>query len=277
MSQGLIPDPPKRVWDKDKDVEFIQTSRASLSGVYITTNLMTASSSAWTAVRVAGGPRDKLFVIAEIQPRSLFADEDDISSTAGQISDNEYTVGQTWLAWKTKTNVEQVERMKQAYITKMLELVKYKLKDMSPQLITRLTQQFHNLFYIAMTRQVSHLYNQDFNKARSYYPGAEHIEQPNPQQIENTYKNQMDQLTRTLKVIGQPHTRDEQTLFSFTARLDQPIRFDGTNRIIAIVQTHEGEKGGTKAKVVYGEVPEKFVADWNNSIGPWEKAIEEEI
>lgn len=48
LKQGMDPNPKSRVWADDPDANQTRASRASLSGSYWTSNLMTAMSSAST-------------------------------------------------------------------------------------------------------------------------------------------------------------------------------------------------------------------------------------
>src|SRR5208282_6846721 len=108
MSQGLIPEGTEKVWAKDPDASITAPSRQSYGGTYVTQNLMTATSSAWTASRTLamrpGAPNteDKkarggvLVVIMELQPNTMYLDEDSITGVLGgpikHMSDNTYHV-----------------------------------------------------------------------------------------------------------------------------------------------------------------------------------------
>jgi len=76
LSNGLIPNPKERVYsepDKDKELDYGR-SMASLEGVYLTDEYMTASGAATNAADSTGG--QKLMVICDVSRASGFADED---------------------------------------------------------------------------------------------------------------------------------------------------------------------------------------------------------
>jgi len=277
LSQGLVPDSSTRTWANDPDTSFSSPSRQSLKGVYVTTNLITASSSAFNTARkfdsTRGEGRKKLFVVAQIKPRSMVADEDDVGLAGGTVSQSDYVIGQLYLALKTNKNPELLRDEQEKYITRVIESMQNKLKNMHPKLISRLRQLLQIGFVTAVERQAAYLHDSDFNRAKSYYAGSESVKKPDRQAAEKNYQDHIENLTRTMKNLSQPSKRDESTMFSFTGRIEHPIRYTGDNKIIAIVKTWDDiSTRKTKAEVVYGKVPPKFIDDWNRSIGPWEES-----
>jgi len=92
MSEGLVPDPKKRVWDKDENTSINSATRQTIFGIGLSRQLGNAISDGNTAAR-----RDKanLAIICVIaQPRSLIADEDSVSyllkNLGGNIGDSIY-------------------------------------------------------------------------------------------------------------------------------------------------------------------------------------------
>jgi hypothetical protein len=74
LNNGLVPFPKKRVWDTDtydNDSGFDHPSKASIGGIYLTTNLLTATSASTKA------KGNQLLVVLSIHPYSTVADEDD--------------------------------------------------------------------------------------------------------------------------------------------------------------------------------------------------------
>jgi len=55
LKNGILPEPPQKTWDEDKNISSISASRESLKGSYWTSNLLTATSSAWNTVKKFGG------------------------------------------------------------------------------------------------------------------------------------------------------------------------------------------------------------------------------
>lgn len=79
LKKGLVPNPRMRVWNQDKAAQrsVSQATRRSLDAVYFTSNFTTAVQAAGAASRKFVG--DNLYVAAQIQPRSAYADEDTLN------------------------------------------------------------------------------------------------------------------------------------------------------------------------------------------------------
>jgi hypothetical protein len=267
MSQGLIPNPKARKWADDPHANFNSASRKSIGGIYLTTNLQTAFSAA--------PPRTACIVVAEVQPRSMLADEDDLMSM-GQASDHEYTLLELFFAIKTNTNHEFVEQMKAKYEQSVFARITWKIPNISPQLKIRVKQILDDAFPYVVDRQTAHVHTDEFRNRKYYHKEAKDVQQPNKQAAEAAYQKHLDLATRALKSIGNPYSRKENSLFMFVGRLMEPIRFSGANKIVCVIETWLNEKNKTRVKLLYGSVPDKLIKDWNSAIGPWEKAISEE-
>lgn len=261
LSQGLIPNPKERKWAFDSDASFGMPSRQSLEGIYITTNLMTAISSAPI--------KEKLIVIAQVQPRALFADEDTVTGAVSGIpaSDNaffqERGIAQLYLALKTNTNQEYLNDVKQRYIEiGMRKLVSMLNFDIHSNLKQRLGEILNSLFYVALNRSAAYIDEDTVRDMKMYYNKLGNFEIPDKLQAENEYSKWMDKLTRTLKSAAHPDKRADN--FQINGRLLAPIGYSGKNKILAIVKEVDRE-----TEVVYGEVPDQFVKDWQSVRGEW--------
>jgi hypothetical protein len=78
LHTGLNPFPKQKVWAEDPAAEqdLSMHSRKSVGGTYLARNFGTASGAAQQAISKFGG--EAIVILAQIQPRSAFADEDDI-------------------------------------------------------------------------------------------------------------------------------------------------------------------------------------------------------
>ena len=115
MSQGLIPNPKQRAWQDDPDTSYYSSSRKSLDGIYVSTNLMTA----YSAGRQGGNKglkEGRLIVICEIQPKTGFMDEDDLNFIDG-FNSNEYVNADLFFSIKTGADKEYVN----GYFKKLLD------------------------------------------------------------------------------------------------------------------------------------------------------------
>ncbi len=303
LSQGLIPNPKKRAWDKDPDAGFDRASRASLEGVYVTTNLMTAKASAFRVAKGNGEkPFNELVVVMDIHPYSLVGDEDDFmgmsSISVPGLLTTEYSITGVYFPWKILTTpsllkqkmamphsdhwVEDsrnyVEKAREAYVNDSLRRISYKVKEeaMHPELLKRLKALIaKDGFEMAMTRQVAYIEPRSYNRAcRDHWDSQEcpaGMEQPDKKEAEKKWQEFLDQITRTVKKTAQPSARKSD--FNNTARLVKPIGFTGKDKIVCIIEvlpyTKELERNYTPVVVRYGKVPQKLIDDWEKAQGRW--------
>lgn len=260
MSQGLIPNPKKRAWANDDNTSFFSSSRVSLEGVYVTTNLMTAISSASNAGNKGGG--GALIVIAEVQPKTGFMDEDNLN-VFSSVSDNEYIVAALYGAINKNPQDEFVQQFFEKFKDKNYLFSKLN-KKLHPDLLQRLDPMLWDLFVAATKRQAAYVGDWTFRKAFDYQPD---IQMPNKVEAEQEFLKAKEAVTKTLKIFANPF-HYEGNPFNFTSRIMQPIGFSGPNKIVAVVYRPRDYK--SPPEVWYGEVPPKFIEDWTKSVGKWE-------
>lgn len=267
MSQGLIPDPPKRAWDDDKNTSFYSSSRKSLDGVYVTQNLLTATSAAGNG---KNNLRDGcLLVVCEIQPKTAFMDEDDLNSFSS-VSDSEYVIAALYGAIISGKKDELVEQ----FFQKFVEKFKRKFSDVkgmdNEELMTRVNPLLRQLFYKCVIRQAAYIDKWTFQKAKNYTKRAV---MPDKHRAEMDFLRVKELLSKTLKKYANPHNHAEDK-FNFVSRITQPIRFSGANRIICVVMIPYDHK--RQPEVIYGIPPEKLITDWKLRIGEWNPAYRSE-
>lgn len=290
LSQGLIPDPKKRSWDVDPNASFQQPSRASIGGIYVTSNLMTALSSA-TRQNV-GTNKNSLVVILSLEPKTLIMDEDDISFGARQMPSgqglvglhtHEYSLANVYSDYVRlqhddfsehgeyadyyKQQAEKNVKMhEEAYVQHMLEYVKHIMQghtgEIHPQLETRLIPLFHWGFYVTMARSAAYL------KPDSFYSNFSILKKyplPSPVQAEADFKKYQDQLTRSLKRFSQREPKSEYQ--NLTARVMEPIGYNGANRIIGIARVYY--KPSTMIEKIFpkdGDLPQEFLSQFASKV-----------
>ena len=288
MSQGLIPEPKKRAWADDPDAGFSHASRASIGGIYVTTNLLTATASAFRAAEK--GKVDELIVVMDIHPYSLVGDEDDHMNAATiavpGLLNTEYSVSNVYFSLLTISHPnlstdshglaqdrEYVEKAKAEYVSSNMRHLTYKLKNIHPELAKRAESLFAAGFVDAIERQISHISKRQYDDFYDrYFPrGTPKIPQPDKQQAEKKWQMFLDRLTKTVKQTAHPNNRASS--FNNTARLLKPVGFSGKDKIVCIIQIHPYtrnlEKNYTPVTIQYGNPPEKLIKDWETQQGEW--------
>ena len=262
MSQGLIADPKKKAWEKDDNTSFYSPSRVSLSGIYVTTNLMTALSAAGNG---ANSIKDgQLIVIASIQPKTGFMDEDDLNILS-QVSSHEYVLANLYKLSITDPNNKELldfyNRYKQTFQNILINKLK---KEPHQNLNARLEPLLWDLFISALQRQVAHIDDYTYKRAMDF---NDSIPQPDKTEAEMQFLKTKEILTKTLKGLANIHNYKDGNVFNFTSRIMQPINFKEPNKILAIVLLNGYKK--EQPKVLFGKVPEKFIEDYTKSVGQW--------
>lgn len=278
LSNGLQPYPRKRAWDEDPNYpNSMSASRASYGGIYLTRNLGTATSVALHGKWKIGD--SVLVVCVEGQPRSFVADEDDIAINAVRLrfanSINSYLAAELYWAMHLGVDVQFVEKYKKEYVENMLGDMKYKSKDrISPQLEVQLKFLFEDLWPIVVDRTTSYFPEENGTYWKSSWNRIYHNftnknddapPPPNPQEMENKFREKVDKITRTMKTLGR-----STISFNQASRSLQPIGFHGSNKIVCIVEIiHSKDKDTPEIiKVHYGKLPNEFIAQYKEKRGP---------
>lgn len=293
LTQGLIPDVKKREWETDSDAGINRPSRESYGGVYVTTNLSTACG----APRDTGyyGPGRMVLVVMELQPNTMYLDEDDInltnlSNACPHLSDSSYHAPGYYIAL-TQPNTpgnwkEALEEIKQDYINGVMKYWKYKSENegvpMHPELEKRFEELLPSTWEAALTRQTAHAVAkmEDYDAKRAYHevfydvpwddiPPKEQLF-PTIAQGESAWRRASEQLTRTLK--SRARINPDKYKFRDTARIETPIGYSGSNHILAVAEIREGHQWHENKEPVpiivhYGTLPEDFFKQWKERKG----------
>ncbi len=289
LSQGLIPDPKQRSWDKD-ETSIVSASRKSIGGIYVTTNLGTATSS---ALRVAQRDKaERLIVIMELQPRSLIADEDDVGHTTGiqdHLSDSAYHHIYPYFLefypeqfkWKDEADyMQRAEAQKLDWVKRAWERMTFDLRakgPVRPELEKRVKELLFNEGYRTMlARNVAYVgdqgswdrghYKSDWSRAFGEYDTEPPI--PDKEKAEADWLAFKDKLTRTLKDKARPLKAGAWS-DNIEGRLMGPVGYTGTNRIVCIVEEVTAREPDYHSRLIvhYGKPPEKFLKDWQERVG----------
>jgi len=306
LSQGLVPNPKKREW-QESEGSFNAQSLASLGGIYLTKNLMTAIQSSTRSVNRSSG-ESSVVVIVEIQPRSLLADEDQITNfiryPVGNAS--EYIVTEYFMARELGTNSSLVEHGRDKYVKDCIDQIKKnRLPDMSEHVEDILKKLLHDGWDIALNRQAAYAYragdkndNYSFDwktafwrniseadrqrlnqKMKEYEQDGHTIEQAYKKAVFTTIPKRPDsnQAEHAFAAYSDRLTRLLKTIarkedYFQTARIETPIGFSGKNKIICIVECfHNPGKFGDyhdRIRFAWGTPPDIFMNDWRRSVGP---------
>lgn len=276
MSHGLIPRPRGRAWQEDPDSSFHSASRASLDGVYLTRNLMTALSAASNGANRKHMEEGDLLIAVEVQPKTLFADEDDlnfmatVSSMEMQIADLYYSLeivnskGDSTpdrFPNGAPIDLERVnqslEEARKKYRDRFFDRIGLELK-LNPMMKNRLSSMVDAVFEAAVRRQAVYVgyYLKNYFKT----------EAPDKARAEMEFMKARERLTRTMKSLANPFKYSQEP-FNLTGRLEDPIGFRGTNKIVCVLHVPFDYK--QRPRLVYGDVPEDLVRQWEERRGEW--------
>lgn len=282
LSEGLSVSPKNKVWETDPYASFNHPSRASLKGIYFTKNLMTGIQSAGNSNK-EDRRGDKIIVIAQIMPGSLYADEDAISLAPVRFPDclpNERMSSYLYIYnqyshllgdWDRDNLKSDWERSKELYVNACLERIKGDLVSeikVHPELEKRLKELLSDGFAVALHRQMSHVDDYTWRSALDTLTGrkegAEDAMKPEISLAEEEYKKYQDKLSRVLRVLALSEIGRGEGLRSGMVR--EKIGFSGGNKIVAIVRLSRSENWSYKVEVVWqGEdgIPEEAKRDFN--------------
>lgn len=260
MSSGLLANPKKRVWNNFDDASFDMPAMSSLSGVYMASDINTAL---WAA-RNGSNEKDQsntIIFMMRIQPKSLFLDEDSIDSIidylsggSGPLRKEDYI--KLYLYYFLPSKQDKLAQ-------KMVDYAKFltsTLSNIQPKLHAKLIKRVSDLamkyFFNILSRRVAHVdqfvYSNIWDQVsigteKSYDPPPP---KPNIEDGEKLFKEYQDQLTRTLKLLADPH-REYKPNGILIARLPEDIGFSGANRIVAVLEVHKGTLFGPPMKLKF--------------------------
>lgn len=256
LSNGLIPNSKEKSWDVDNDTSINSIDRTSYGGIYVTKNLNKSTGAAWRTARKTKS--NELIVIMELQSKSLIVDEDSISNYLS----NYIEVNALHLYKVIKYGTEHAEYSDYAksamheWSNKFIKQMdyEYSLNDHQKSAIQKILTS--EGFIAMLTRIVS--YTSDEWIWKRHWNNKENIPKlPPKSEGESMFRNFIDKLTKTMKFIVR-----KKSIFK-SARSLEPIRFSGSNKIIAIIEIIDGSN---KIKLHYGKLPNEFIEQYRSEI-----------
>lgn len=294
LTQGLVPEGVEKNWATDPQIGITAPSRQSYGGIYVTQNLMTAVGAPENTKRKAQG--GSLVVIMELQPNTMYLDEDDITGALSgpiqHMSDIPYQVLCYYLAgteqgapeeWQKAVKDVQETYKNTAFSRWESKFVERKLW-FHPELEKRLESLMPGVWVAAITRSASHITNNyDFVRAwdQVFYGTPKQKQRPDindtlytPAEGEKMFRDAVEQVMRTLRVMARPQTEEltfGKTYNLNTARITEPIGYSGSNHILAVVEVRDSEAHRLKQPVQmivrWGTVPQDFFVQWDQKYG----------
>lgn len=292
MSEGLIPYPKNRTWSDDPDSSFDNPSRASYGGIYVTTNIMTAVSSAGKISRQTKS--NSLIVCMDIHPYSLIADEDNVTYYVNKLVipgllTTEYGVSGLYASWIILQNREFVKQFiknhskfnlkeqrdylfkaKKQYVEDSIKKLMYNIEEIEqhPELVAAVKSLLETKgFEATLIRHSAYIDQYTLQKAFDYFGYKGEVKVPDKAMAEQKYKEFVDQLSRTLKKISYPRANRNSSFKH--GRLEKTINFTGKDKIVCIVEDWYVQGQGTFSYVHYGQPPQQFIKDWQSTVGEW--------
>jgi len=308
LSNGLVPNPKSKTWDTHANASFGSASKASLGGVYLTQDLMIARISAGNSAKKG---ETQAIVVIDAQPRTFVMDEDDAAKFRIDAPfESEYLAIDAFMALSLGRNDQLIEYYREKYANLVVASAKRafvgdrevptKGPTMDPRLENRLYLMARGGWEVSVKRQVAHCkddfawsqgfwrnaaddvrnnFNQDLNervangedRGTAYKSLMKNIipKIPDPQSSESEFAEYSNTITRLLKPLARPSVSGRT--FSVTARSLDPIGFNGSNRIVCIIEYQYSYKiygdHHDRVKVVYGQIPPKLQKDWESHVG----------
>jgi hypothetical protein len=247
LKNGVMPFPKEKVWADDPKASMMMFSRASFGGSYWASNLRIAISAANQSKDKFGG--NKLIVIGKISEQSAFADEDSLSMA---------------IRWALDDALREIyqQNLSPDFVSRSFALQYYKSdEETKKQMIETYAKFFHersainpehhkidmnmfkNLVEALLLRDLAYIKEEykDSWMGDNYVKTIEKIENgpeiPSIREGEMRFEKLREQLTRTYRKT----TLKTIDAYNHTLRLEVPVNYRGSNRIISIVEYVESK------------------------------------
>lgn len=285
LSQGLIPDVKIKAWQNDDEASYDMPSRKSYGGIYFSSNIITAISSARNTVRKLGGSQP-LIIVTELQPRTSLPDEDDFQGIVRYATDNAVTYE------KFSPNEFQYIKAYGDYLKKNNEyedskeifrnyIIQNFLKDKKYINIfknnTKIMSKLNDLYDKSILRKIAYIDSFDVKRYLSDYDfNYDTVDQyviKNKSEVENNYMKSLDKVISLFKqnsydIVGFENEKDNTIE---TLRIIEPITYSGANKIICIFEltnyfNKQDNEEPYKIKIYYGDIPNNILKSFNDRI-----------
>lgn len=275
---GLEPFPSEKSWDVDPDASLNTPSRVSFGGVYLTKNIMTATSAAFRVAKKTNSTR--LILVVQVDPRTLLADEDNITFSVKDIRlpgliVNDYLASQLYISYHLVYKNPKVSELSKTEFIESRKFIDKARNEYVKKCLDGLTHQFKEKPNAALMRQLrNYLFFTGFEAVltrtaafvnESYHDKKpEWLHWPTRHEGEEMYRQYVDRLTSLLRKYANPEAHDR---FMHSSRSLRKIGFTGRNRIVYAGEM--GERGGLRR--LYGEPPPEFIKTWEEREGKWKE------
>lgn len=264
LKNGINPTPKTKSWDSDPDVSVYSQSRVSLGGSYWTSNLLTATSSAWRTSNKYEG--NELLIIAQIQQQQAHADEDSVTfkinhSYATAMGSTMYLERPDLLAQTFYDNITHIEDSKKKFADIVHNnLTKNEKKPIPVNLL-------NDLFDSFSIRIIAHGEKDSGGKE---WHSPLHRVRNKPSHIPSVNEAEADLLSQKDKITKYYSESAIETPYSFnhTLRITEPVTYSGANKILFIIEIDK-KLHNIPLKLHYGTppLPNKFIQKWHSSKG----------
>ncbi len=270
-------------WDSSdlEHASFNDPSRKSLDGIYFASNIYGARSATNWSIDAFG--ENRLFVVAQIQPKMAVMDEDSIHRYVSIAID---TFTNSWVDEYTN-EIESAEPDRRALTTEFNLPINY-MDMVSKKLIPKFVKVFYqqiitssgipeqaltlkvveDIMIAGIERKLSHLENRTVTYAyhrlrwkkspKSLEDAYEKILGLTRQQSEKNYQKALIPFIKTLRSLVQNDLSSPNP----TIRITEPVTYKGSNKILYIGEVIKDEVSSVIVKSHYNTPHKKFVKDF---------------
>jgi hypothetical protein len=265
LKNGMVPTPKSKSWDTDPDVSIRSQSRVSLEGSYWTSNLLTATSSAWRTSNKFKG--EELIIIAQIQEQQAFADEDSVTykidaAFANAMGSGIYSERPDILAQTYYDNPTHMDQARIKFQNILHNNLTSNEKKPIPEKIIK------DLFDSYILRIIAH--GEKESGGKEWYSPLYRVKNK-PESIPTVDMAEHDLLQKK-DVITKYYTETayekDGYSFSHTLRITEPVTYSGANKILFVIE-RDKKLQNLPLKLHYGNppLPNKFIEQWHSRIG----------
>lgn len=240
----------------------------SYGGIYFTSNLMTALSSAGQGNKKYTGnySDDDVVVMAELETSSphIVIDEDRLPNPTYAVQNAFKGIspnGFWWLSWAAN-NFDKIDEISKNFLANIAYT--FKVPETETRFIDNLIQYVPEMIKAYANREIAIFMQQDSWGSYKYqYPEFANYTLP---ETEAVYRRLSDQFIQKAHRLADFLSRTDDK-FWVNVRSMQPITFRGSNRIVAVFRTHDNKQYFETTGKPRGFSSEITVVYLNNSAG----------
>jgi len=291
LKNGVLPNPPGKVWDRDPGKDSHIFGLSSLEGSYWGSTINTASGAANKAARTFGGR--PLLVIAQIQEASAFADEDDIRGwmeravnnalvdlSLSPSTDLDMSIKNAAYFYYVQGTEEIKENLIKSYGTNLHNtLVKSEeaatrkpidwtlmKRALEVVIAKRLAQEKAEYSDSVMSSHMIEMYNKKVEEKLA----------PPVLSVNDAISKHLDVLEELSRSYTDSALQQHASYAMTTLRINEPVSFRGANKILAIIESSPYVipiEDRNPETLYYGIPPKQYFSDYNASVGVYPGAV----